>query len=167
MLLWTDFSKCSYVSVRLPFQLLSPVLHDRQRAQHQERTFVPESSWHVHQQRDRLKGGGNNYDYNFLTCDIQSTCCRKTSLWKCFKGLTVLCSISFGKYLSCRNDLNDYSGKCPSDFSKAKGDRVIILLVLSKILHLYFIIIEKFWGFGLKNMFIFLLIDQSNSFKTV
>lgn len=113
------------------------------------------------------EGGENNYDYNFLTCDIQSTCCRKTSLWKCFKGLTVLCSISFGKYLSCRNDLNDYSGKCPSDFSKAKGDRVIILLVLSKILHLYFIIIEKFWGFGLKNMFIFLLIDQSNSFKTV
>lgn len=118
----------------VPFQLLSPVLHDRERAQHQERAFVPESSWHVHQQRDRLRGE-NNYDYSFLTCDVQSTCCRKKarvkSLWKCFKGLTVLCSLAFGWYLSCRNDFNDYSGKCPSDFSKAKGDQVGILPVLS------------------------------------
>ena len=45
-----------------PFHLCSPVIHDRERAEHQKRPLYPHRSAHVHQQRDGLSEENKNTD---------------------------------------------------------------------------------------------------------
>lgn len=96
-MVFANFFLPVYVNVIIPFQLPSPVLQNRERAQDQKWTFLPKSSWHVHQQRDRLNGQirirnsshTNGVQYEVLTSyyagNIYEACMQKhpEHLYKC------------------------------------------------------------------------------------